>query len=126
MDKKIEDYKHSTTVGELLKHIKDNNIPDDAKILVERVTDFYYDKNNWQTFKKPNFIYGQAEQWNKDIDSGKYLDKEQYPNIIPEKHLNKYSEEDLESLKSEYTVVWSPVLFTGEDEEKHLFLNLHY
>lgn len=35
------------TVGWLKKFIKENNIPDDAQIFVERVEDVYFEKHGW-------------------------------------------------------------------------------
>lgn len=45
------------TVGELKTFIEENNIPDNAKILVERVEDVYFEKRGWSVIKKENDGY---------------------------------------------------------------------
>lgn len=51
--KEIKDrYKAHLNVGDLKKFIEQNNLPDDAKVLVQRVEDFYYEQNNWGVYLK--------------------------------------------------------------------------
>ena len=47
--KEVLSYKQSyhTTVKDLLKFIKDNKVPDDALIMVERVEDVYFEKHQF-------------------------------------------------------------------------------
>lgn len=40
------------TVADLKKYIKDYNVPDNAIVLIERVEDVYYNKNNWGAYVK--------------------------------------------------------------------------
>lgn len=110
------------TVGDLVDFIKENNVNRNGKILVQRIEDFYYEQNNWNTLKVKGEFYHQAIQWNKDIDSGKYADKEQYPNFDMEKMGKKHSEEDLNNLKEEYTVANQAILY----DKNHLYIALHY
>lgn len=110
------------TVGDLVNFIKDNNINQNGKILVQRIEDVYYEEHNWSTLKVKGEIYYQALQWNKDIDSGKYSNKEQYPHFDMEKHGSKYSEEFLNSLKEEYSVSNQPINY----DKNHLYIALHY
>lgn len=118
---KIEGYQHFCTVGDLRKFLEKNNLPDDAKVLVQRIEDRYFDNHNWGTINKEGEQYNDAIQYNKEIDEGKYEDKEQYPLIkFP---LIKFSEEDLESFKERYIVAWCPVKFKDDD---NLYLDCHY
>lgn len=109
------------TVGELLKYIEDHNIPHTATVVYQRIEDIYFENHGWYTIKKPSEAYYNAIQWNKDIDSGKYLDKEEYPNMT-EEHLTKIEPQQLAQMKNEYVPVFSAVLYDLD----HLYLDAHY
>jgi len=47
-----EGYKHFLTVGNLKKFLSEHNFPDDAKVVVQRVEDFYYEENNFGVYLK--------------------------------------------------------------------------
>jgi hypothetical protein len=47
-------YKNHLTVGQLKEYLKD--YPDDALVVAQRVEDVYYEKNGWQTLKRPDEI----------------------------------------------------------------------
>lgn len=106
-----KEYKSFMTVGELKEFISERNINDDAKILVQRVEDIYYEKHNWAVYKKGGDVYQRALLFNKDIEKNKFSS------------LKKVSEEELESLKDEYTPAWCCVYYNDED---NLFIDLHY
>ena len=42
----IKKYKNHLTVGELKEFVKKNGIPDNAKIMIQRVEDFYFERND--------------------------------------------------------------------------------
>ena len=112
------------TVGDLKNYLnKHPNLSNDSIVVIERVEDHYYENNNWSVYKYGGEHYHNTLQWNKDIDSGKYLDKEQYPNM-KEENLKKYTEEDLEEAKSQYTPAFC--VFSDPVYEDILFINLHY
>lgn len=114
------------TVGDLMEFIYKNNIPRDGKILVQRVEDMYYQENHWSTVKRGGEGYHYALEHNKKIDSGEYLDKEQYPKIQEnDEFLKKYTEEELHNCKDQYSPVWCPVFYSKEDPN-NLYLDLHY
>lgn len=115
--------KHHLTVGDLKKFLSKNNLPDDAKVLIERVEDVYYDEHHWGVYLKDGEHYHNALQYNADVDSGKYLDKEEYPNIT-EENLVKYTEEDLHKMKVQYHPAWACVGYS--DDKDILFIDLHY
>jgi len=111
------------TVGDLRNFLEKNRgMSNDAPVVVERVEDHYYENNGWSVYKKGGDLYYNALRWNKDIDSGKYLDKDNYPNM-KEENLKKYTEEDLDDLKSQYTM---PFCCFSDEEGDILFINLHY
>jgi hypothetical protein len=79
-----EKYKHYLTVGKLKEYLE--GYPDDALVVSQRVEDFYYEKNGWETLKRPDPMY--------------------------------------EGHESQYTPVWSPVLY--KDDKDVFYLDLHY
>lgn len=48
----INNHQHYLTVGELKAFLSKHNLPDDAKVLVQRVEDVYYEKHNWGVYLK--------------------------------------------------------------------------
>lgn len=47
-----EKYKDYLTVGELKEFLSKNNIPNDARVLIQRVEDVYYEKHRWGIYLK--------------------------------------------------------------------------
>lgn len=114
---------HNFTVGELLDFIEKYNIPRESKVFYQRIEDVYFEKHNWTTVKKEGYNYLQhGKKWNDDIDSGKYLDKESYPDM-KEEMLVKFTEGQLEELKEKYIPVFSPVKYK---DDNNLYLDAHY
>ena len=126
MDKFVP-HKDYATVGDLLKFIEKNNIPMDAPILMQRVTDWYFTKGSWKTHKKNGFGVWQNKQHNMKMlaelwkrNSGGEPD---YPGIDdPFKHM--VSEEEMSEDMEEYYAAWCPVFY--KDEPNVLFLDAHY
>jgi hypothetical protein len=98
------------------------NLPDDGEVYIQRIEDVYFKEHGWKTIPMKGEHYWGAVQWNKDIDSGKYLDKEEYPDIDPEKHLKKLSEEDLNSMLEQYIDTECCINYDG----KNLYITSHY
>lgn len=44
------EYKHNMTVGDLRKVIE--GLPDDGKVMVQRVEDMYFEQHNWAVYEK--------------------------------------------------------------------------
>ena len=107
-------YAHYSTVGELLKFIKDNNIPDDAKILMQRVEDVYFDKHGWTTTNKEGYEYHSIVSMNEAL---KAKEKTFLNRTEP------LSEEELEACKERYYHCWCQVKYSGDD---NLYLDAHY
>lgn len=108
------------TIKELREAI--TNLPDDGEVYVQRIEDKYFENHGWSVKKMEGEWYHKFLQWNKDIDSGKYLDREQYPNMIPEKHLTKLTNEDLESAKEQYIDTHCCINY----DKKNLYITSHY
>lgn len=119
----LQKFNHTLTVGKLKKFLEEHNLPDDAIVVTQRVEDFYFEKGNWGVYKKEGHHSFQARKYNKKIDSGEFLNKEDYPNINPE-NLKKYTEEEIDSMKEQYHPAWCCVRY--EDDKDILFIDLHY
>ena len=111
------------TVGDLKNFLNKYNLDDDSLVVIQRVEDFYYEKNNWGVYLKEGDTVHNSRQWNKDIKSGKYLDKEKYPKIKPDE-LRVIPEEEMEELMEQYHPAWSCVRY--KDDTDILFIDLHY
>lgn len=48
----LDGYEHYLTVGKLKEFISKNNLPDNAKVLIQRVEDVYFEKHNWGVYLK--------------------------------------------------------------------------
>ena len=121
-------YEHFCTVGDLKKFIEKHNLPDDAKILAQRVEDMYFENGKihpkftaWETINKEGEWYHYALDWNERVD-GEFKDKEAYPNLTPDM-LIKIEGEELEKTKTKYIVCWCPVKYP---DDNNLYLDLHY
>ena len=118
-----ENYHHYLTVGRLIEYFYKNNIPQDAKIFVQRVEDHYYGENgSWSTVKKENEDTDFMHETNKLIDSGEYFNEDNYPDRNPD-DVKKYTDEQIANSRDEY----SPVFCCMQDKKDlNLYLNLHY
>lgn len=45
-------YEHCLTVGALKEFLYKHNLPSDAKVLIQRVEDIYFEKHNWGVYLK--------------------------------------------------------------------------
>ena len=115
---------HYLTVGRLLEFIKDNNIPDDAIVVSQRVEDIYFETHNWGVYRKEGYHTHWMRDINKKIEDGIFDDKEEFP-LITEEMKKKFSEEDINNASEQYHPVWCPVLYK-DDKNDILFLDLHY
>ena len=112
------------TVGDLLKFIEDHDVSKDSKILVERVEDFYYEKNGWETVKKQGDQYNSTMNLIDKAKNGVFSNKKVFPRMTEEVIADILKlEEQLSDCLNEYHPVWSPVLYSGDD---NLYLDLHY
>jgi hypothetical protein len=85
----------------------------------------------WGVYLKGGMSYYDCKRHNERIDSGYYNDAEQFPKLnTPEfreknpKFFEKYTDEELHKMQTQYHPVWSPVYW--KDEKEILFLDLHY
>lgn len=121
----LDRFKTSYTVGELKKFISEHNIPDTALILSQRITDFYFNINNWPVYLKKGFNFNQAKTFQQELLSGKYLDKEKYPNFNQDDY-QIITDEQLKEIHEQYYPMSSCVFYNDEDNNDFLFIDSHY
>ena len=109
------------TVKQLLEFIEKHNIPLDAEVRYQRITDYYFDNGGWKSIKKEGYPFNNAVEFNKKIDSGYYDDKERFPLITGP--LNKWSDSNLEKMKEEYVNADSCVKYP---DDNNLYIDAHY
>lgn len=119
----LNKYHDYLTVGGMKKVFEEQQLSDDAKILIERVQDFYYENNHWSVFRHGGYWYYSSLRMNEKIDSGEFADKSRYPKIDdPEKF--RTSEKDLHEMQSQYHPAFC--CFKSEEHPEFLLINLHY
>jgi hypothetical protein len=140
-------FKQSLTVGKIKEFCEKFNVPDTAKVLVQIIDEKYFEggldisgitgeingkfgvlpegtkSSEWPVYLKKGESYYWAESWNKDIDDGKYFDKDNYPDAKPES-MKKISKEDMEKSMDRYSPVHCCVYY--KDDPDILFIDLHY
>jgi hypothetical protein len=103
-EEELLDYSHYLTVGDLKKFIIENNIPDNAMVVTQRVEDMYFEPRN------PN-----RTGW------GVLLKDNDYSlNIVDTENLD---EDTINKFKTQYSPTWSCV---GYEDKRFLFIDLHY
>lgn len=92
----INGYEHFMTVGELKEFLYKHNIEDNAKVLIQRIEDKYFEKGQWGVYLK----------------EGEHTVKDKDGNVVKE------------SLE-QYHPAWCCVRYEDEGNSM-LFIDLHY
>jgi len=117
-------YKDYLTVGQLRKKL--DAYPDDAKVLVQRVEDVYYEKHNWHVVSKEGEFTSRSREDNRKLLDGTYANKDQYPKFDSSK-FRVMTEDELRIYNEQYSPVWCVVDYEWKEEKKkNLYLDLHY
>lgn len=103
-------------IGELKEKIA--GLPNDGKILVQRVEDVYYEKNNWGVSLEKGDLWYDAISYNKVMLKSLTHPKD-YP-LLNEDNRIITGEVILKALKDQYTLAT-----TLGNDGKNLFINLH-
>lgn len=111
------------TVGDLKRFINENNLSDDAIVVIQRVEDRYYEKCGWKVYLKEGYYSKHMREWNEDIESGKYLDKDEFSDL-DEEILKPYNEEQIKNSMEQYSPAWCCVNY--KEDKEILFIDLHY
>jgi len=109
------------TVGDLKRFISENNIPDDAPVLIQRVEDKYFEGVDISGLSGVNGIYppgSKASGWEV------YLKEDYMYDTLDKKIKNKMSEEEKDLCKQQYHPAWSGAYY--KDDGDILFIDLHY
>lgn len=88
------------TIGKLRELLVKYNLPDDGKVLVERVEDYYFEENNWGVVYKnsKSFTFGEM--------------------------INGLSEDEKRTFLDQFHPAWYASKF--KDDDKNLYICLHY
>ena len=120
----IKKYKNHLTVGGLKEFVKKNGIPDDAKIMIQRVEDFYFERNDWGVYLKEGVTYHSAKKMNENLlKESKRRECGLEPEYDIEDPLSNIIEIG-DELKEQYHPAWSCVNY--KDDQDFLFIDLHY
>ncbi len=119
----VSGYNEFLTVGKLKEFLYANNLPANARVMVQRVEDVYYQRHNWKVYLKKGLNATQCEEHNAKIASGEYLNKEEYPNI-DESLLVPATEEEIKQSMEQYTPAFCCARY--RDDEDMLFIDMHY
>jgi hypothetical protein len=123
-DELIGGYKHHLTVGDLKEFLEKNNLPDDAKVMIQRVEDVYFEKNNWGVYLKEGYWYHSIKEMNENmLAEAKRIEEGLEPEYDMEDPLSKVIDLD-DELKDQYHPAWSCVRYN--DDQDLLFIDLHY
>jgi hypothetical protein len=115
---------HGLSVGDLRKFLKDNpDLTDDAPVLVERIEDFYFEKNGWGVVLKEGEHYHYIKQSNQnmldEIARRERGEDPEYGMENPSDYIQEPTEEDM----NQYIHTWCCVKYKDENA---LFIDLHY
>jgi hypothetical protein len=100
------------------------NLPDDGEVFYERIEDKFFEKNGWTTVKQKGEMYHNMLRYNNAIDSKKYHDREEYPNMTDEylASMVKLTDQELEDCLEEYVPAFTPINY----DKKNLYITAHY
>jgi hypothetical protein len=122
-----EKFKHYLTVGDLKKSIEDYNIPDESKVVVQRIEDVYYNKHGWGSMLKEGEQYCNATHMNEnmreEIARRERGEEPHYPGIENPSEYICEDENILKELKDQYHPAWC---VAGYEDKDFLFIDLHY
>lgn len=144
-----ERYNHGLTVGDLKRILLKSNLPDDGKVMIQRVEDRYYHGNDisglkgcqdtedgiyppgsvssgWGVYLKEGDHYHSVISMNKkmreEISRRELGENPEYMMDDPNKYITPEDNETLNELKEQYHPAWCVVSYK---DEKHLFIDLH-
>jgi hypothetical protein len=117
-------YSNNLTVGDLKKFIEKHNLPDDAKVMIQRVEDKYFEKNDWGVYLKEGYWYHTASQLNENMKAeAQRRELGMEPEYSVKDPWSQVVEID-DTLKEQYHPAWGCVRY-GDDTDL-LFIDLHY
>ncbi len=126
-DKVLNGYKHYLTVGDIKKHLDKYQYSDEAKVIIERVEDRYYEVHGWGVYLQNGQFYNQAVEFNEEMAKEILLRENgvepQYPGIEnPLEYINEPGDE----LKEQFTPAWCIGGSQSKEEQDLMFIYMHY
>lgn len=122
-----EKFEHHLTVGDLKKSIELYNIPDEAKVVIQRIEDVYFKRHGWGVMLKEGEHYHNTIQMNKNMrEEIARRERGEEPDYSKIEDPNQFILEDeniLRELKEQYIPAWCVV---GYEDKDFLFIDLHY
>ena len=118
--------RHDFTIGDIRKFLKQNeDLKDDAVVLIERIEDIYFNKNNWSVYLEPGDSLYNQDRMNKEmmdeVERRKRGEESEYPKIEnPEDYICKIDD----SFKDQFIPANCISRHCGEDDL--IFIHLHY
>jgi hypothetical protein len=109
---KLESY-DGLTVGKLKELLYKYNLPADGKVLVERISDRYFEQNNWGVVFKMGESWSNAKLFNENIENGEYDE-----NVTP------IPDEKMKLFMDQYHPSWYACKY--DDDDKNLYICSHY
>ena len=119
-------FKDHLTIGDLKKWLdKNSDLPDDSKVLIQRVDDRYFKNNQWGVYLKDGeTVYNQLNFNNdmrEEIERRENGEESEYPAI---EYPSNLITEITDDLREQYFPAWCCVRYS--DEEKIMFIDAFY
>ncbi len=120
----VSKYRDFMSVGDLRKFLAEHSeLPDDAKVLVQRIEDVYYEKHGWGVVLKEGEHYHSAKELNirmeEEIKRRKNGEHPKYGMEDPAKYIHEL---DID-LMEQYHPAWCCVKYK---DDNNLYIDLHY
>ena len=125
--KVIEDvstYRDFMSVGDLRKFLAEHpELPDNSKVLVQRVEDVYYEKHGWGVVLKKGLHYHSFKENNarmeEEIKRRKNGEQPKYDMEDPTKYISELDND----LMEQYHPAWCCLMYK---DDNNLYIDLHY
>jgi hypothetical protein len=110
---RLQSFDDFLTAGKIKDFLIRFNIPDSAKVVIERVPDSYYKPGSWDVYFKDNEHTHHLRERNKEIESGEKTKKYLF-----------MSEEEMKLAMTQYHPAFCCAYYKNDPDI--LFINLHY
>lgn len=120
----IERFKnsHHLKLKDLRKLIANTYTMDEnTPVLVERVEDFYFEKNGWDTYKGVSAFYYQSSQLKENLKKDNW--QEDYPDLSQEQRNSIINETEADYYTDQFYAAW---YITSDKENKIIKIHSHY
>jgi len=113
------------TVGQLKKILEESDLPDDALVVAERITDYYFNKGGWGVYLRKSIFWHDANKFNDQMEAElrriKNGEERHYSMEDPSKFIT--DKDGLDLLHDQFHVVEGAY---SDKEENLLLIHSHY